>query len=89
MKKQINFALYKLQNFYDMKKLLLLLSILLIANTFTSCKKEKEEPQPTKTELLTAHEWIGVNAIEYTNGTETDSAPLEMKFLFAVNNDFF
>ena len=75
-----------------MKKLLLIFSILLIANTFTSCKKEKdddEKQEPNKTELLTSHEWHGVDAIEYTNGTQTNSQPFNRSFLFAVNNDYF
>ncbi len=74
-----------------MKKLLLLLSILLVANTFTSCKKEKEEePAPTKTELLTAHEWIGIDRIHYTNDVQDNSTDLsDYKMLFAINNDLF
>ena len=74
-----------------MKKLLLLLSILLVANTFTSCKKEKEEkPAPTKTELLTAHEWIGIDRIKYENDVEVNSDDMsDYTMLFAINNDLF
>ena len=75
-----------------MKKLLLLLSILLVANTFTSCKKEKEEePEPTKTELLTAHEWKGVDAVGYVNGVQ-DGNPIDISdftMLFGVNHHLF
>ncbi len=74
-----------------MKKLLLLFSILLIANTFTSCKKEKEEePKPSKAELLTAHEWLGIDLVTYTDGTQTDFDDMsEFSLLFGTNNDFF
>ena len=74
-----------------MKKLLLLLSILLVANTFTSCKKEKEEePEPTKTELLTAHEWIGIDRIQFTNDVQGDTTDMsDYTLLFAINNDLF
>ena len=72
-----------------MKKLLLF-SILLIATSLSSCKKEKEEdPQPTKTELLTAHEWYGVDIVVFKDGTQTDSDKLDSSILFGINKDYF
>ena len=72
-----------------MKKLLLF-SILLIATSLSSCKKEKEEdPQPTKTELLTAHEWHGVDIILYEDGTQVDSDNFDVSVLFGVNKNYF
>ena len=73
-----------------MKKLLLLLSILLIANTFTSCKKEKEADNETsQLELLTAHKWNGDDYLTYIDGTLTNTDDLTDSYLFKENFDFF
>ena len=72
------------------KTLLLLTGFLLIAGTFSSCKKECPVDEPTKTELLTAHEWHAIDIITYKNGTQTNSQDVsEYVWLFAVNKDAF
>ena len=85
----INFKKYLIMK----RSKLLLIGFVLLSTLFTttSCKKEcPKPPEPTKTELLTAHEWLGVKAVEYTNGTQTNQLSLSnFKFLFAVNNDYF
>ena len=75
-----------------MKKILLIFSILLIANTFTSCKKEKDEkPKPSKEELLTAHEWYGIDLVGYVNEEQVGDpeSMLGFSMLFGVNNYVF
>ncbi len=72
------------------KTLLLLTGFLLIAGTFSSCKKDCPVDEPTKTELLTSHEWHAIDAITYTNGTQTNTQDVsEYDWLFAVNKDLF
>ncbi len=72
------------------KNLLLLTSFLLLAGTFSSCKKECPVDEPSKTELLTAHEWQGVDGMEYRNGTLVNTRDMSgFIFLFAVNKDLF
>ena len=72
-----------------MKKLLLLLSIALIMNNLISCKKKKiEEPELTKSELLTAHQWYGVDLEIYVNGAKVNTRNFDLSVLFAVNRDY-
>ncbi len=72
------------------KTLLLLTGFMLIAGTFSSCKKDCPVDEPTKTELLTAHQWQAIDVVTYTNGTQTDSQDMSAyTWLFAVNKDLF
>ena len=69
------------------------LAILLVTSiaTTTSCKKEcPAPPEPTKEQLLTAHEWLGVDRTLYINDVQDTVVDIsEWKLLFAVNKDYF
>jgi len=69
------------------------LTILLITSIATtiSCKKEcPAPPEPTKEQLLTAHEWLGVDRTLYINDVQDTVVDMsEWKLLFAVNKDYF
>ena len=69
------------------------LAILLVTSiaTTTSCKKEcPAPPEPTKEQLLTAHEWLGVDRTLYINDVQDTVVDMsQWKLLFAVNKDYF
>ncbi len=68
---------------------LTILLVTSIANT-TSCKKECPVDEPTKEQLLTAHEWLGVDRTLYINDVQDTVVDMsEWKLLFAVNKDYF
>lgn len=68
-----------------MKKIsILLITLALLVSVVTSCKKD--DPAPTKTELLTKASWTGTIQKEYTNGTLTDTYSIaDVKLLFKTN----
>jgi len=63
--------------------------IIILALILTSCSKDCPIDQPTRTELLTSNEWIGVSLKEYVNNVEDDSEDLSnKKFVFLINGDY-
>ncbi len=73
-----------------MKKTLLFLSFLVVMGIFTACDKDDDPVEPSPTELLVAHEWQGIEAVAYEDGTAVDTLDLSIfTFLFAVNHDLF
>ena len=63
--------------------------IIILALILTSCSKDCPIDQPTRTELLTSNEWIGVSLKEYVNNVEDYSEDLSnKKFVFLINGDY-
>jgi len=72
-----------------MKKVIVLFVVgLLTTSSLTSCKKDCPVDEPTRTELLTAQEWVGINVVIYENDTEVINESIsEAKFAFLTNFD--
>lgn len=63
--------------------------IIILALILTSCSKDCPIDQPTRTELLTSNEWIGVSLKGYVNNVEDYSEDLSnKKFVFLINGDY-
>jgi len=69
------------------KSAIYLTSILLLI--ITSCGKEKtnnEQENPTIFDLLTAHDWQGVEVIRYVNGQASTHTPItDTKYVFETD----
>jgi len=72
-----------------MKKVILLFVVgLLTTSSLTSCKEDCPVDEPTRTELLTAEEWVGINAVIYENDVEVDNESIsDMNWAFLTNFD--
>jgi hypothetical protein len=62
--------------------------IIILALILTSCSKDCPIDQPTRTELLTSNEWIGVSYKEYVNNVKDSSDDMSnYNRFFLANGD--
>ncbi|GEM_PF-3117404 len=76
-----------------MKNIVFLSGLLMLFISFSSCGKKKEKTDPPETasnsELLTAHDWKGVEVIRFVNGNETTHTSItNCKFVFNTDNHY-